>query len=98
MPIISTIRLSDAAKCSAKILFFLSIHCRLQSDCVWYDGARTRRYDPRQRHDPQSDGLPFAHVGAPYAVGAILAHELAHQHLAEQRLSYPDALENFVVA
>lgn len=38
--------------------------------------------------------IPFAYVGTPYAVGAILAHELAHQHLAEERLSYTDELEN----
>lgn len=38
--------------------------------------------------------IPFAYVGIPYAVGAILAHELAHQQLTEARISYPDVLEN----
>lgn len=38
--------------------------------------------------------IPFAYVGLPYAVGAILAHEMTHQQLAEQQLGYLKVSEN----
>lgn len=38
--------------------------------------------------------IPLAYVGVPYAVGAILAHEITHQHLAEYRLGYLKEAEN----
>lgn len=38
--------------------------------------------------------IPLAYVGVPYAIGAILAHEITHQHLDEYRLVYPKVAEN----
>lgn len=38
--------------------------------------------------------IPMAYVGLPYAVGAILAHEITHHYLAEYRLGYHKEAEN----
>jgi hypothetical protein len=38
--------------------------------------------------------IPFSSVGKPYAIGAILAHEMSHQILALSKMYYPNLDEN----
>lgn len=38
--------------------------------------------------------IPFFYVGKPYAIGAILAHEMSHQLLALEGIWYPDEDKN----